>query len=78
MEIKGLTSLTLEQLKKLLQLLHNGTLELPLTSHSIACAGFQFRHTELMNTLRGLDEAAVRAVLVCVIAERQAAQSQEP
>ena len=41
-----------------------------LTAHSIAAAGFQFRHHELMDALRGLDEPAVRAVLVCVLAER--------
>ncbi len=70
MEVDGLTSLTTEHLKTLLKYLHDGTLELPLTAHSIAAAGFQFRHHELMGALRGLDSAAVRAVLVCVIAER--------
>jgi hypothetical protein len=70
MEVDGLTSLTTDHLKRLLKYLHDGSLELPLTAHSIAAAGFQFRHHELMNALRGLDEAAVRAVLVCVLAER--------
>ncbi len=70
MEVQGLTSLTTEHLKKLLKYLHDGSLETPLNAHSIACAGFQFRHGELMSALRGLDEAAVRAVLVCVLAER--------
>ena len=70
MEVDGLTSLTTDHLKRLLKYLHDGSLGLPLTAHSIAAAGFQFRHHELMNALRGLDEAAVRAVLVCVLAER--------
>ena len=70
MEVSGLTSLTTEQLKKLLKYLHDGTLETPLNAHRIACVGFQFRHSELMSALRGLNEAAIRAVLVCVIAER--------
>jgi hypothetical protein len=70
MDVEGLTSLTTEQLKKLLKYLHDGSLELPLTAHSIATVGFQFRHQELTGAMRGLDEAGVRAVLVCVIAER--------
>jgi len=70
MDVEGLTSLTTEHLKTLLKYLHDGSLDLPLTAHSIAAAGFQFRHHELMNALRGLDEPAVRAVLVCVLAER--------
>ncbi len=74
MKVEGLTSLTTEQLKRLLSYLHQGKLSLPLDAHSIACAGFQFRHQELMNALRGLDENGVRAVLVCVIAERLASE----
>jgi hypothetical protein len=70
MDVEGLTSLTTEQLKKLLKYLHDGSLELPLTAHSIATVWFQFRHQELTGAMRGLDEAGVRAVLVCVIAER--------
>ena len=74
MTVDGLTSLTTEQLKRLLSYLHQGKLSLPLDAHSIACAGFQFRHQELMAALRGLDEAGVRAVLVCVLAERLASE----
>ncbi len=74
MKVDGLTSLTTEQLKRLLAYLHQGKLSLPLDAHSIACAGFQFRHHELMDALRDLDEPAVRAVLVCVLAERLASE----
>ena len=70
MDVQGLTLLTTEQLKKLLKYLHDGSMETPLTAHSIACVGFQFRQAELMSALRGLDEAGIRAVLVCVLAER--------
>ena len=70
MQVEGLTSLSTEHLKRMLKYLHDGSLGLPLTAHSIAAAGFQFRHHELMAALRGLDEPAVRAVLVCVLAER--------
>lgn len=76
MDVEGLTSLTTDHLKKLLKYLHDGSLDLPLTAHSIAAAGFQFRHHELMSALRDLDEVAVRAVLVCVLAERL--QSETP
>ena len=70
MDVQGLTSLTTEHLKKLLKYLHDGSMETPLNAHSIACVGFQFRHAELMSALRGLDEVGIRAVLVCVLAER--------
>jgi len=74
MEVEGLTSLTTAHLKQLLKYLHDETLSLPLTAHSIAAAGFQFRHHELMAALRGLEEPGVRAVLVCVLAERLKAE----
>jgi hypothetical protein len=76
MTVEGLTSLSTDHLKRLLQYLHRGELKLPLDAHGIAAAGFQFRHQELMAALRGLDETAVRAVLVCVLAERLAAESE--
>jgi hypothetical protein len=67
---EGLTTLKTEELKKLLGLLHRGELNLPFTAQSVACAGFQYRSGELMAALRDLEEAGVRAVLVCVLAER--------
>ena len=78
MNVEGLTSLTTNHLKRLLKYVHEGSLGLPLTAHSIAAAGFQFRHHELMSALRGLDEAAIRAVLVCVIAERMQTERATP
>ena len=78
MNVEGLTSLTTDHLKRLLKYVHEGSLGLPLTAHSIAAAGFQFRHHELMSALRGLDDAAIRAVLVCVIAERMQTERASP
>ena len=78
MNVEGLTSLTTDHLKRLLKYVHEGSLGLPLTAHSIAAAGFQFRHHELMSALRGLDDAAIRAVLVCVIAERMQTERATP
>ena len=68
MDVEGLTILTTVDCIDGLRI--DGSLALPLTAHSIACVGFQFRHQELMSAMRGLDEAGIRAVLVCVIAER--------
>jgi hypothetical protein len=68
---EGLTTLKTEELKKLLGLLHRGDLVLPFTAHSVACAGFQYRQMELMSAFRNLEAPAVRAILVCVLAERQ-------
>ena len=68
---RGLLDLDTAALKKLLRHLHRGELECPIDAKRIACVGFQYRQAELMNSLRGLDEPAVRAVLVCVLAERQ-------
>jgi hypothetical protein len=67
---EGLTTLKTEELKKLLGMLHRGDLELPFSAHSVACAGFQYRQMEIMSAFRDLDTPAVRAVLVCVLAER--------
>ncbi len=69
---EGLTGLKTEELKRLLSLLHKGQLILPFSAHSIACAGFQYKQTELMAAFRGVEESGVRAVLVCVLAERLA------
>ena len=68
----GLTTLTTAELKLFLQRIYRDEVTFPLNAQRIACAGFQYKHHELMANLRGLDEAGVRAVLVCVLAERMA------
>ena len=70
MKAKGLTELTTEELKKLLSLVHKNSTEFPLNPQRIACLGFQYRQTELMNIFRHLDQRAVQMILITVLAER--------
>ncbi len=66
----GLTEVPTEDLKRTLLAVHRNDLPCPVTPDTLACVGLQDRSAHLMDTLRGLDAAAVRAVLVAVIAER--------
>jgi hypothetical protein len=66
----ALTGVPTQELKQLLRLVHRNELALPITPAALAFAGFQHRVEELMQSLRGLDEAGTRAVLVAVLAER--------
>jgi hypothetical protein len=67
---RGLLDLSTDALKRLLGHLHRGELVCPVDAQKIAGVGFQYKSAELMSALRDLDEAGVRAVLVCVLAER--------
>ncbi len=67
----GLTELTTEELRSLLRHIHRGDLPCPVSADTLACVGFQHRHDAVSGALRGLDQAAARAVLVCVLAERK-------
>lgn len=73
----GLTKVPTEDLEKALRVLHRGQLRCPVTVAELTRVGLQHRAAELMNVLRGLDEAGVRAVLVAVLAERRA-QNRQP
>ena len=66
----GLTEIRTEDLKKLLGLLHRGELETPLSVPGLTRVGLQKLVGEI-DTLRGLNESGLRAVLVCVLAERR-------
>ena len=66
----GLTDVPTEDLKRALQAVHRGTLPCPVTADTLACVGLQDRSPPLMESLRGLEAPAVRALLVAVIAER--------
>ena len=68
---RGLKTVSTEELKSLLRYLHRGELDCPVTPGALACLGFQDRSDPLLHTLRGLDESAVRAVIVAVLAERE-------
>ena len=68
----GLVDIALDDLKRLLSAVHSGDLPCPLTPDALACQGFQDMSDALLGALRHLDENAVRALLVAVIAERLA------
>lgn len=70
-EVTGLTTLRDDEVTNLLRFLHRGEIELPLTIETLTRIGLQHRHDVVMGALRGLDQAGVRAVLVCVLAERR-------
>lgn len=66
----GLTGVPTHLLKRALRAVHRGELGVPLTINGLAAVGLQDVGPPLLQQLRGLDEAAVRAVLVSVLAER--------
>ena len=66
----ALATVPTDELKNLLHYLHQGEVTFPLDSSELARVGLQDRAEPLLQTLRGLDEAAVRAVLVAVLGER--------
>jgi len=65
----GLSELSLTDLKRLLSALHKGELRCPIGQRELHEAGLSYL-VDRVEHLRGLDERAVRAVLVAVIAER--------
>ena len=66
----GLNEVPTEELKRALVLLHRGELDVPVTPWGLARVGLQAVAGPLLAHLRGLEAAGVRAVLVCVLAER--------
>lgn len=66
----GLARVSTEHLKIALRALHRGDLDLPVSIAGFTRIGLQDPGEELLDQLRGLDAAGVRAVLVCVLAER--------
>lgn len=66
----ALRQVSTESLKKLLRSVHHQTIELPLAPVPLVALGLQEDAERLLGALRGLDAAAVRAVLVAVLAER--------
>ena len=77
-ELKGLTELRDDELTNLLRFLHRGELDVPLTIETLTRIGLQHRHDIVMNALRGLTEEGIRAVLVCVLAERKTGNRPKP
>lgn len=69
---KGLTRISEDNLRRLLQAVHRGTLQTPITRGCLIAHAFG--HIEGgLDLLVGLDEAGARAVLVAVLAERKQA-----
>lgn len=66
----GLTSLTDDQLERVLKGLHSGELPCPIDRIGLTAIGLQHIGDDI-GVLKGVDQAGVRAVLVCVIAERR-------
>ena len=71
----GLTTLKTAALEKLLRHIYRKELTCPLTSAGLAGVGLQYCQESLLAALRSLDDKAITAVLVCVIAERRAGPS---
>jgi hypothetical protein len=67
----ALTGVPTEDLELLLRLIHRNHVTPPITPVTLALVGLQHRSEEIMQSLRGLDEAGVRAVLIAVMAERR-------
>lgn len=74
---KGLTPVKTVDLKKALAALHRGELKCPLSIVELTRNGLQHCAGELLHGLRKLDEPAVRAVLVAVLAERLSGDGDE-
>ncbi len=70
----ALTRVSTEDLRRALRHLVRGDLRAPLGIHDLTRCGLQPVAADLLDALRGLDEAGVRAVLVAVLAERRAAE----
>ena len=67
----GLTAVKTPALEKLLRHIYRKDIDCPLTSEGLARAGLQYCQEGLLGALRTLDDKAITAVLICVIAERR-------
>jgi len=65
----GLTAVPTSDLKALYKALHRGDVPCPLNKSTLMSMGLN-RIAENGSLLSGLDERALRSILVCVIAER--------
>jgi hypothetical protein len=66
----GLTDVSTADLRKLLRALHREQLPCPLSPVGLTSVGLQDAVHALLSHMRGLERAAVHAVVVAVIAER--------
>jgi hypothetical protein len=70
----ALTGVPTAELEQLLRLVHRKHISAPITPVELALVGLQHRSEEIMQSLRGLDDLGVRAVLIAVMAERREAE----
>lgn len=73
----GLAHVSTEDLKRVLKLVHDGTLKCPITHPTLIHAGLP-KLIDDLGHLHGLDERAAKAVIVAVLAERAAAAEKRP
>ena len=74
---KALTGVSTSDLQLALTRVHRGQLQCPITHDRLVVAGLP-QLVDKLGFLQGLDESAVRAVLIAVIAERRAAAGSRP
>lgn len=72
---RALVDVPTDMLKILFRAQVRGELRCPLEAWEVARFGLQSWQAEVLEAFRGLDEAGVRAVLVAVLAERNARQT---
>ena len=70
---KALTEVSTSDLQLALTRVHRGQLRCPVTHDRLVVAGLP-QLVDKLGFLQGLDESAVRAVLIAVIAERRAVE----
>lgn len=70
-DARGFTRVPPADLEQLLRIVHRGTVPFPITRAALVACAFGHLESEL-DLLVGRDQAAARALLVAVIAERRA------
>ena len=73
----GLVEISTERLHHLLGSVYRGDVECPLTPLGLARVRLQPQALAILGHLRGLDQRAVQAVLVAVIAEHHGQEGRE-
>ena len=53
----GLTEMTTQELKEFLRLIYKDEVDFPLTAQRIACIGFQYKHSVLINPRTNLQKS---------------------
>lgn len=70
---RGLTRVPSDELKRLLKALHRNLLRTPITRSGLIEAAFGHLEAEL-DAMVGRDQGSAQALIVCVLAEREAAE----